>query len=527
MQDAGFSVSKYNGIWHANWWQRNGEFVTPRIAVAPVVPNGVKLELKPLVNETGFKPWQPRLVQHIVASMDVDPQNGSSALDACGTGVGKTFITLGVIRERKRRALIICPKVLTIKWLRACIKMGVDCIGSYGWEWMKTGKTPFGKWEQEYTEKGKAKKNARTKFAWSVPDDVDIVFDEVHRASGMKTQNAQLVVAAKNAKLPLHCLSATVADDPTKMRAPGYALGLHKDGNDFYDWMKRHGVREDSFMVGGRQVKVLKFKGTKQDLQRIHHSIFPLKGVRVRPEEIEDFPKTQIMAEPYDIDNAKEIREAYEEMNEKILDLMCEKDAGSRQASILVEILRARQKVELLKIPLILSLTRDSLDEGNSVIIAVNFKETLKQICEELKITSVIAGVSTGKYIIPKYNEHVRQDAVDDFQSNKVRVIAGIIAAMREGLDLHDEHGGHPRESLISPPESSFFLKQVLGRPHRAGGMSPSIQRILFAAETIEEEVCERLANKLDRLDLLMDGDLQEGIFPKGYSEMRKDEEED
>lgn len=529
LNKAGIKVAQFRGKWTVNWWMNEGTFNYPSLPGylpnQPEVEEEVEydvepLELKPLVNETGFKPWQPVLVQMTVAAMELE---GSSSLDGCGTGVGKTFITLGAIRERGRRALIVCPKVLALKWQRTCFKMGVECAGAFGWEWMKTGKTGFGHWQKEYTATGKEKKGKGT-FVWTVPGDVDLVFDEAHRAGGMDTQNGKMVLASKVANIPTYLLSATLADTPTKMRAAGYVLGLHKDGGDFYSWMARHGVVQKSFVVNGRTIIEYKFEGTKYQLQKIRRSIFPRKGVRVRAEEIPGFPKTQIIAEPYEMENVDEIRDAYNEMQQKVDEIMHDREVagGDKQASILVEILRARQRVELLKVPLMISLTRDSIEEGNSVIISVNFKETLKEICDALKVKAIIAGISTGKYIDPDYNDHRRQDAIDNFTADKERICAGIIAAMREGVDLDDQHGNYPREVFISPPESSLYLKQVLGRVQRGGTMTPSKQTILFAANTIEEEVCERLANKLDNIDLLMDGDLLDGIFPEGYSSMRE-----
>jgi hypothetical protein len=47
----------------------------------------------------------------------------------------------------------------------------------------------------------------------------------------------------------------------------------------------------------------------------------------------------------------------------------------------------------------------------------------------------------------------------------------------------------------------------VLGRIHRAGGKSKSIQFLVYAAGVpIEESICEKLDEKLKRLDLLSDG---------------------
>jgi hypothetical protein len=89
----------------------------------------------------------------------------------------------------------------------------------------------------------------------------------------------------------------------------------------------------------------------------------------------------------------------------------------------------------------------------------------------------------------------------------------GIIQACREGLNLHDVNGKYSRVAMIMPTYSVFDLKQVLGRVHRAGGKSKSIQYLIYAAGVdIEESVCSSLDAKLKRMDTLMDGEIDGSI---------------
>lgn len=528
LQHAGFSVVKFGGAYRVNWWERDRMFLFPKLGEITNV-EAMELQLKPLVNEKNILPFQYTLIQQIVAA---NKKYGAS-LNGCSTGVGKTYITLAASREIGRRLMVICPKGIREDWIRAAFYMGVTLVGAYGWEWIKTGKTPYGSWEKAWVRKNKILKQVKGNFVWSIPDDVDIVFDEIHRASGIDTQNSHILIRAVEQYLSpegrhnIYGLSATVANDPTKMKAVGQMLGLHKGDRDFYGWMIRNGVRKHQFKIGGRkvikdgkeitiggrQVTIWKFQGTARHLQVIHGQIFPHRGCRVRADQLGDaFPPSQILAKAYNMDEESEINKAYEEMMEKVEAIMKSKETN-KQSCILTEILRARQKVELLKVPLMISLTRDYEEEGNSVFLAVNFRDTLNELIKALKIKSFIMGGQ---------RDFDRRNAIDDFQNNKETKIAGIIQACREGLNLHDIHGEHPRVSLIMPTPSSNDLRQALGRVGlRAGGKTPSLQRILFAANTVEEEVCKGLATKLDHLDLIMDGDLQQGIFPPSYSLMR------
>ena len=76
------------------------------------------------------------------------------------------------------------------------------------------------------------------------------------------------------------------------------------------------------------------------------------------------------------------------------------------------------------------------------------------------------------------------------------------------GLSFHDTLGDHPRVALISPSFSAVDLRQALGRVHRASGASSSIQKIVFAADTIEMGVCRSIRAKLNNLDLINDDEL-------------------
>ena len=88
------------------------------------------------------------------------------------------------------------------------------------------------------------------------------------------------------------------------------------------------------------------------------------------------------------------------------------------------------------------------------------------------------------------------------FENNGSRVIVCNVAASREGIDLHDKFNKFSRVSLISPDDSAQNIKQVLGRVDRSGGTA-SLQRIIFAANTIEEMVLENARVKIMNINSL------------------------
>lgn len=394
------------------------------------------------------------------------------AIDGSDPGVGKTYVAAAVAHETRVPVLVVCPKVSVPVWKRVLTGFGVRAIDVLNYEKLKTGKTPNGRWTE------------RKQFEWTIPDDTIIIFDEVHRCKAKDSQNAKMLKDAKGRRILL--LSATLAENPMELRAVAHVTGL-SDWHAYWSWLLRHGCKKGRFG--------LQFDKNRNDvLNKLHTELFVERGSRIRIADLGDqFPETQITAEAMDFGN--EIEDIYKEM-EAELAALDEASASDKPAQQLTIQLRARQAVELCKVPGIVSLTEDFLDEGKSVVIFTNFRATLEALCNKLSTTCAIYGEQPASW---------RQKCIDDFQSNLQRVIVVNIQAGGVSVSLHDTHGTHPRVALVCPTYSGTELRQALGRVHRSGG-TKSLQRILFAAGSVEEKVCARVNAKLERMDLLNDG---------------------
>jgi len=483
MADAGISIGKFRDLWQLTWWSDDSlKFACIGIdkPTEEAEPEIDYSELPALRFPDTLYQFQQVSVQLGVRSL----MRYNRALLGHSTGVGKTFCALGIARELGKKVAVVCPKPICTDWHRAAKTMGVEVYEVCGWEWAKTGKSKIGTWTSESKEK----------FTFTLPDDVLLVFDEVHRGKGLNTQNAILVRDSVIQDVQSIALSATIADDPTKLWALGQYLGLHQGESDFYRFLSTHGCKKTRF---GFQ-----FRGGNGVLKRLHHKIYPERGNRLRHSDLGDaFPETLIKARAFDMDSAKAIASEYEELESRIEELRMQENFS---ANVLAEQTRARQRIELHKAPAVCAMARDLMEEGNSVFIAVNYTETRKFIEEELKTNCVIAGGQ---------NEMERRGAIDSFQRDQSHVIIGITQACREGLNLHDLNGNRPRVALIMPTPSVYDLKQVLGRVHRAGGKSKSCQYLIYAAGVfVEENICEKLDEKLKRLDLIADGEIDATI---------------
>jgi hypothetical protein len=462
-----------------------------------------------MISLKGALPYQRKPILHLMDVM----RKKKIAYDGSDPGIGKTYMTCIAVRERKRSVFAVVPKTSVKIWYRVCHETKTSYHTIIGYEKLKTGKTPWGHWKY----KNKGKESESKTWVWTLPPNVDLVLDECHRCKGIDSANAELEIAAKKQEVETFLLSATAAQDPTHMRAFGYCVELH-DLTDFEEWCMQNGCYRGFW---GK----LEYSGSDTALQEVHRHIFPEWGIRVTIKSLgKRFPKTVIQPLAFDMSNAKKIEAVYREMDKQLTqwEMGCGTDKGMNPLTI---ILRARQKIELLKVPEFVELAKEHRANGMSVPIFVNFTDTLWAIANKLKTECTIWG---GNKMGKRRDE--RQENIDRFQAN---IEPYIVCNMRAGgvsISLHDLIGGHPRRSLISPNYSAYDMLQVLGRPHRANGKSTSYQDIVFAAGTIEEKVCNRVREKMRNLATINDGDLlaSEHLLPfLGKDEMGAIDEEE
>jgi superfamily II DNA or RNA helicase len=141
-----------------------------------------------------------------------------------------------------------------------------------------------------------------------------------------------------------------------------------------------------------------------------------------------------------------------------------------------------------MKVPAMAELVDDYLKGGNSVVVFLNFKESIRQLATKVGTSCILTGDETAAE---------KDTNIDLFQSNSEKIIICQIQCGGVGISLHDVHG-RPRVSLLSPSYSAIDLVQALGRINRAGAKTPAIQKILVSAGTVEENVRKKLEAKID-----------------------------
>jgi hypothetical protein len=402
-----------------------------------------------------------------------------NCLNCSDTGVGKTFLAADTIGRLQRKTLVWAPKSVLTAWRKVAYEMGVadlllDCINP---EQLIRGNTAHFKENK-----------------WLLPPDAMLIVDELHQGcSGANSQQTQVLALTKAWNIRVLMQSATPATSPLQMRASGYLLGLHGyTSSSFYGWCRRNGCFQPPYCNG------LAFpKGPKgAAIMRGIHEKIQDRIVRIRIKDVPGFPTCEIQPRLYDLkkDYLADVNKIYAEMEARI------KEPGANE---MVELLRARQRTERYKVPLLRDLTLQRLDDGLSVVVFTCFRETLDSLAKDLTANDIPT--------VRIWGEQTREErdiAIQEFQANKARCLLATQQAGGVGISLHDLAGDSPRTALMTPGFRAADMVQTFGRIWRDGG-TPVVQQIVLVAGSVEERVYRSFQAKLNCIDSLRDGDLK------------------
>lgn len=441
-------------------------------------------------------------------------QNGMMFVtDGSDAGLGKTWNALEVVKQLGWNFGVVCPSNVVTKWTNTAVDMPFQLEPEFvhSYDALRAGRTDYVSRENFIYRKKKC-----TRFTWNTCDKVIIIFDEIHMCSAADSLNAKLLKAAiDDPNILIMGASATVANSPLELRTIGYGLGLHKY-DDWFQWCKKMGCRPGPFgglifntgMVSGRAPTPNQVRARRK-LTEIHHHIYPARGARIeksRPEIQAQLPENLIMADTVDLADEDDPRLVDALLAIDAKEMADEEKALEKEMSVsdLTLNTRARQRTELLKLPAFFDKILELRATGNSVIVFLNYSESIRLLHEWLTKKKETTVLFVGGLARPQ------QDEVKlSFQRNAARVIICQTEAGSASIDLDDTDGNFPRCSLISPGYSARQLIQALGRPHRGPTTKSKImQWILFAAATVEERACRIVQHKLNNIALINDGDL-------------------
>jgi len=440
---------------------------------------------------SGLRPYQS---DHANALLEILKSRGV-AHDGSDCGTGKSYTGAWIAKKTGLETLVICPLSVVVTWRSILADFGVTAtVINY---------------ESAHRRLGKLKPYGTGSFfafdrVWPLT-----IYDECHRVSGETTINSKMMIASKRAGGRILTLSATAADSVLKLKALGFALGLHAL-QDYKLWLIRHGAEaKPIYGRGGKQV--LQKNGqpaTKIEIGKrantaamgeIHNQIFGTgrRGSRMRIVDIPDFPQTQIEVRLLD-GCSKEVTRLSEELQQfyaqrNVLAQFTEDE--------LAKLVFWRQAAEVAKIPHFIEMTEDAL-ESSKVALFSNYNRTVDELVADCEKRGWSCGVIRGEQ---KTSD--RQDVITRFQANRIDVVVANIQAGGVGVSLHDPVTKFPRTAIISPCWDAVGLKQAVGRVHRSGG-GTSMQYLAYWSTGIEARVASSVKRKISNLDLLNDGEI-------------------
>jgi len=431
-------------------------------------------------------------------NLSVSIDANQCTIDSSDTGTGKTYTSAALCRLKNKRAFVICPKPVIENWYAVLDLFGVEIIGIANYEAIKNGKY-YESIEMFRSDKRVGcphieliRVDGTIDFEWDLPEDTMIIFDEAHKGKNNITINSQLLVSTKkcliDGSIKLLILSATITDKVDCFRVAAHLLGLSQYG-------------KHAFRVWLRQLAIL-YPGLSQ-IESIHRIIYPRYGARMRIRDLKasaderintKFKENDVLAQTYDMspETEQEIVNAYQDIDLAVQSLKTKQLGDICPLTI---ILRARQRIEMLKVPTMILEAMEYLLNDHSVVIFVNFNETTTSLFQALdefvqkEFRSFITFIHGGQSV------EERNYQIASFQSDRSRLMIANIRAGGVGLSLHDLHGNYSRVSLISPTWSSIELKQVLGRIYRADARTDAIQRIIYCKGKVSPAGAEGFQN--------------------------------
>ena len=441
----------------------------------------------------------PYQIEHTIKLIQ-NLQKYKGTVDGSITGSGKSFTALAAAKYLGLQPLIIAPKAVLPSWAEVADIMQVKPYGIYNYEALKANKYPVMRFEKGPTRR-------HNKLTWTAPEGVMIIFDESHVLKSWKTINAHMAYTA-SMYYPTMALSATLGDKPIHFFSVGHIVKLF-DQSNFLDWLDRieyktiefTGVEKFRRRLFGMATKIEVPTTVQEKCLILHKSIILERGSRMNLKDVREyFQDNQVRPELLNMNShTPMINTVYEHMKRE-LDKLSQK-ARNDKICVLTILLRARQKIELLKVPTIIAHVNTLIGEGNSVVVFTNFNETLNA----LKI-----GLNTNCFISGENRGTERESNRVAFQEDRERIIIVNIRSGGVGISLHDLHGNYPRVSLICPSYSAQDTLQAIGRISRSMAKSMTIQKIILAKDTMEEIIYKKLKHKVKNIAAINDGDMSE-----------------
>lgn len=472
--------------------------------------------------------------------------NGASGfLLADGTGTGKTYTAAAALAALKpKKGLIIVPsKGVAKQWADVLAAAGVEI---------------------DPAEKGPSKKDGVRLMTYAAfnkcPDSHKvgwdaIVFDEAHNLKNLAEAELEGPGAGATAKKAYAMLAArrrggskilycTATPYEKLQQAKAYeALGLW-DKTGFESWLYARGVRLKEYRTkSGVTIRQYVFTDNTGDTALKESLITHIEAVKSGV-----YLRRQVMPEGVKLSNnfkthglTQEQKIEYERVRDMFFELADEFDNSPYKAVVMAQAkLWSRRYLESVKIPLAIETAQAELAKGRSVAIMTGYKGAsdasqfieglegkaaakgygsmgiFRRLREELdkKGVEIEGTMATLRKAFPEAVEYhgdmtakQREQAKNDFNAGKAKIIIATQASAGTGLSLHDVLGDFPRSQVNTTlPWTAQDMEQVAGRTYRLGSKSDTEMHWLFSDMPEEQRRAEVVALRMSILGAGTDG---------------------
>jgi superfamily II DNA or RNA helicase len=189
-------------------------------------------------------------------------------------------------------------------------------------------------------------------------------------------------------------------------------------------------------------------------------------------------------------------------------------DHGHNGIAALKKIQRALTMIETSKINTMIRVAKNNVEQGNKVVICVNYTASVEDLLAGLKDFNPLR-------LDGSMSAKKRLDILTKFQKgdNEFRVLIGNLTVCSTGIDLDDQHGKFPRICLVSPNYNTISLYQLSHRFQRANTKSDSTIHFVFGnVQDTELPILNALAKKSNIMKEITREQADHGIvFPGDY----------
>lgn len=221
----------------------------------------------------------------------------------------------------------------------------------------------------------------------------------------------------------------------------------------------------------------------------------------------------------------------HDEINKVYNDAMAKHD-GNKAVSLMA----ARLHQEPMKIPHTVSAVQQELAEGRSPVVFVGRVNDIGGSDDEEGESAGPESVGTAKALkaaliaagVPESDigelhggatttAAQKKKAMDEFQSNKKKVMIATVQSGGTGINLDDTTGTRPRTVVMTtPPFTANDMAQAIGRVHRLNTKSASRVRGILSDTEIDRWNGELLKNKFKTLGAIAGGESARGAAAIG-----------